>query len=312
MSNQLPELSIENRMPHGTTNSIDGLVLNEHGNPVIGPGSILWEQAGRRWNLATAVPGGIVQLMHPKISAGVIEHSDFFENPLGRVLRSINPILGTIYDPDPHSTGEWVRDRHRGIKGALKAADGEEQPYYALAEDPFHFAHMSFVVMVEEGIDRFSRPLTPDQREELYQGSKIWYSRYGVSMKPVPPDRQAFQKEWDHYLTDVLEMTEAARITIEKAEARDIGRPPNVSAKVWKVAHKAVSERVRLFAIGGLPEMLRERFDIPFSAADQRRLERYEAFIRSASPLLPVQVNYFKRARQGMLAAEQQAATAAA
>ena len=63
--------------------------------------------------------------MHPAIGAGVLEHSNFFEDPTDRVFRSLPRILGAVYDEDAAATGIAVRDVHRTIKGATP--DGERR-----------------------------------------------------------------------------------------------------------------------------------------------------------------------------------------
>src|SRR3546814_13861840 len=60
--------------------------------------------------------------------------------------------------------------------------------------------------MAEQVADRFDRhELTPDEREQLYQEGVEWYSRYGVSDRPVPVDRAAFAERWTPICDTVLE-----------------------------------------------------------------------------------------------------------
>src|SRR5258708_39892082 len=86
--------------------------------PELGPGSLLWRWAGDTRIAFLGGTIGLLQLMHPAIGAGVLEHSDFFGDPYGRVFRSLPRILGVVYDgPDAAATGREVRDFHRQIKG---------------------------------------------------------------------------------------------------------------------------------------------------------------------------------------------------
>src|SRR3977135_2004044 len=84
------------------------------GRPELGPDSLLWRWAG---DTRIAFLRGMIwllQLMPPAIGAGVLEHSDFFGDPYGRVFRSLPRILGVVYDgPDATATGREVRDFHR-------------------------------------------------------------------------------------------------------------------------------------------------------------------------------------------------------
>jgi uncharacterized protein (DUF2236 family) len=60
------------------------------------PGSMLWRWAGDRRIGLTGLSAGILQLMHPAIGAGVVEHSAFFTDPWDRILRSIPEIIGKV------------------------------------------------------------------------------------------------------------------------------------------------------------------------------------------------------------------------
>ena len=89
---------------------------------------------------------GLLQTMHPAIGQGLIDHSDFFNDPVDRVFRSLPGILGTVYGGDEaEATGVRVRDFHRDIKGELP--DGDR--YHALQPETFWWAHATFQRMVD-------------------------------------------------------------------------------------------------------------------------------------------------------------------
>ena len=180
----------------------------------IGPGSLLWHYAGDHRLAFTGLATGILQLMHPAIGAGVAEHSNFFEDPWDRIIRSMPQILGVVYGPDPEAIGRAVRDRHRTINGE----DHQGRRYRALDQATFWFAHATFQFAVEQVADRFdAHRLTGAEREELYLDGVEWYRRYAVSTRPVPADRDAFRAEWDRHLEEVLEMTPAAERALDIA-----------------------------------------------------------------------------------------------
>ena len=166
--------------------------------------------------------------------------------------------------------------------------------------------------MVEQGIDRFSGdPLTPERREQLYRESVTWYSRYGVSMRPVPKDRAAFQAEYDRICEDVLEMTPAAEQAVGMFQEGDIESfvtAVGIRPEAWKAGRRVISEVVRLCAIGGLPETVRERFDIPFSGRDDRKLQTLDKIVQTIAPRLSAEKFYFPVALEGMRREEQKIA----
>ncbi len=270
----------------------------------VGPDSLLWRYAGDTRIAFLGSTIGLLQLMHPAIGAGVLQHSNFFEDPAGRVFRSLPRILGAVYDADPHATGDEVRAAHTTIKGTTDAGE----PYHALDPATFWWAHATFQFMAEQVADRFDRHrLTDAEREQLYAEGVEWYRRYGVSDRAVPPTRAGFQAEWDHICTDVLEMNDAVRFVLgslrdpllpkwdDRAGLPRWLRPlANLPTSRWIAARGA-----RLVAIGGLPPVVRERFDIPWTRRNALELASLEWSVRTGWRLLPPSIRWQSRALDG-------------
>ena len=271
----------------------------------LGPDSLLWRWAGDSRIAFLGATIGLLQLMHPAIGAGVLEHSDFFGDPYGRVFRSLPRILGAVYDgPSADDTGREVRDFHRSIKGVNDAG----RRYHALDPETFWWAHATFQYMAEQVADRFDdHRLTPDEREQLYQEGREWYRRYGVSDRSVPPTRAAFQEKWDFVCAEVLESNAAADWVLQSLREVTLSAEPLVPPQLGllrPVARLApvrlsVFKVVRLSAFGGLPPVVRERFDIPWSCADALSLRAVEHAVRRAWPLVPESMRWQPRALDG-------------
>src|SRR5689334_17589808 len=83
-----------------------------------GPGSMHWRYGGEVRGYLLLVKAGLLQLMLPGLGAGVEQHSDFFNEPWERVLRSVPEIQGTTFDwPHGAATARKIRDFHTEIKG---------------------------------------------------------------------------------------------------------------------------------------------------------------------------------------------------
>lgn len=268
----------------------------------LGPDSLLWRYAGDTRIAFLGGTIGLLQLMHPAIGAGVMEHSDFFNDPYDRVFRSLPAILGAVYDgPEAIATGRWVREQHRTIKGV----DAEGRRYHALDPATYWWAHATFQFMAEQVADRFDRhELTPAEREQLYQEGITWYRAYGVSDRGVPVDRAAFQDEWDRVCAEDLEMNEAVEFVLamlDKPLRLELPRPLGVLNPVLRRGPVARLLRIpaRISAIGGLPAEVRERFDIPWTRADQRQLDALELAVRKTWRFVPFSTRWQPRAQEG-------------
>jgi uncharacterized protein (DUF2236 family) len=267
----------------------------------LGPGSLLWDYAGDQRLGFVGLATGLLQLMHPAIGAGVAEHSAFFTEPWRRIQRSMPEILGVIYDRDPEMTGRRVRNFHRTIKGV----DQRGRHYRALNPDTFWYAHATFQWGVETLVDRFDRRrLTPVEREELYLDGVEWYRRYGMSMRPVPIDHQAFCLAWDRYCEDVLEFTPAAEHAVDLALHAKTTKMPGMPWWTVPMQRFFLTPLLRLTAIGGLPSVVRRRFGIPWRPDEEVEYRLLQLSVREGWRFVLPPLRYHPRAASGRLTAE--------
>jgi len=123
----------------------------------LGPDSLTWKYFGLWTGLLHGPWAGSMQNMHPQLGAAVKDHSIFFTERIPRLLRSIYPIGGVVFDGDraPQTAAE-VRDYHIGIKGV----DEKGRRYSALNPDVFYWAHATFFKSVLLAAEHFSGGLT--------------------------------------------------------------------------------------------------------------------------------------------------------
>jgi uncharacterized protein (DUF2236 family) len=254
--------------------------------------SLLWKYASDMRSLMPGATAGLMQLMHPGIGAGVAEHSAFFDDPFDRIYRSVPQIWATILTDDGDSRGLGIRDLHRSIGGA----DEHGRRYHALEPETFWWAHATFTWEIFKAAELFHpEKLTADQHERLYAETVTWYSRYGVSMRPVPPDFGSFQSKFWHLCTRILELTPAA------ARALDIARNGSASLSLVPVgppmmdrAGRFVLERpLRLITFGCMPRILRQRFDIPWRATDEAQFRALALATRRSFHVVPGRLNHW-------------------
>jgi uncharacterized protein (DUF2236 family) len=286
------------------------LAAEPAGQAKITPDSLLFQLVGdQRYGLA-GLAAGQLQLMHPAIGAGVIEHSDFFDDPWDRVFRSVPLIIGSVCDPDHEAIAERVRKRHNKIGGD---DDGHGNHYHALDPETFWAAHATFTDTAFRVADRLTNlNLDSTQRQQLYAESVQWYASYGLDMSPVPKNYKSFLEKW-HYLCDeVFERTPAANEAINIARDRRIPKPPNITDKLWqrRIIKMSIAELVSLSALGGIPAEVRERLEVPFSRIDQSKFRGVELALKQGFRflpkwLLPDSARYFPQAIKGMEAARQ-------
>lgn len=255
----------------------------------LGPRSILWATAGDPRALLTGSTAGILQLMLPGLGAGVTDHSDFFEDPFARIHRSIPPIWRSIFSDDEEGAevGRMIRDFHPDIKGT----DDQGRRYHALDPDVYWWAHATFTWEMFRARELFfPRPLSRSGREQLYAETVTWYRRYGVSDRPVPPTVEAFEARFAEICRTELELTPAVSWVLDPgqnpAATTDAIRLSGPLAPLSGLVTRGVADAVRTIVYGAMPDVVRRRFDLPWSHVDRARFVSLAGALRASGPAI--------------------------
>ena len=96
-----------------------------------GRGSAVWTVHGSLPTLVGGVRALLMQAMHPAALAGVMEHSRYEEDPLGRLAGTTQWLTVTSFGDTAQADRECARVRglHRRVQGTYPAADGAAAPY---------------------------------------------------------------------------------------------------------------------------------------------------------------------------------------
>jgi uncharacterized protein (DUF2236 family) len=255
---------------------------------------LTWRYLADVRGVLLALRAGVLQVMHPSISAALIDHSDVFENPLARLIRSAGPILGAVYDEDAESTARWVRERHPSIRGH----DPHGRRYHALDPETYYWAHATFFEAQIATQELFGVPFTTAEKEQLYAESITWYARYGLTMRPVPRDYEAFERYWQQMIEGVLEATPVALDAVQTMN--QLPAPyPRIPGPAWATVRPLIGFSAPWLARGTLPLQARETLAISWSLADEVTLRTLRTLVRTAWPILPSPLRHLPRARRG-------------
>src|SRR4051812_8940819 len=86
---------------------------------LLGPDAVAWRVVGHPGALIGGLRSLILQALHPLAMAGVDQHSDYTQRPLGRLQRTTYYVAATAYgDKETAARAvEQVRKRHNKVKG---------------------------------------------------------------------------------------------------------------------------------------------------------------------------------------------------
>ena len=141
------------------------------------PSTITWRRAGDARVLTAAGYALLLQVSHPTVGAGVSEHSEFRDDPWGRLLRTLDYSSTMVYG-GPRAAGEMgqrIRSFHTQIRGIRP--DGRR--YHALEPEAYAWVHGTLAEAIVIAHERFGRRFSDDQREQFWsewRSPRCWAS----------------------------------------------------------------------------------------------------------------------------------------
>ncbi len=253
---------------------------------------------GKLWQvdreMALVLAGGralLMQLAHPKIAAGVAEHSNFRDDPLGRLYRTMRAMWSIVFDPPlpARNALQRVNDIHGKVHGTVPLTEPGcgGMPYDAFEQPLLLWVHATLIdtAMVAYGL--LVNPLTPEEKSRYYEDSKGLARLFEVRDAMVP----ASLAEFDRYMEQMLAGSELAVGPTAKTLARDILYP-----QPWLL--RPGGPLLRLITAGLLPQRLRLAYEIPWDDHRGKNFRRVAAGLRGLLPLVPAPLRIVPQARR--------------
>lgn len=247
----------------------------------LGPDSVLWERFGDWRSLFVALSAGVLQISQKDISRSLVQLSNVFDNEVARLVRSAFPIIRTVYEGP--EVGAMIRDFHKDVKGTHP--DGTR--YHSLNPEVYYWAHSTFVAMPYMLAGNFMPEMSHEEREQLFQESRTWYTFYGVA---EPKDAPRTYDQYVKYMDSMYD-TLAPSETIERSRIINgltLDPPmPSVPKWLWKPIAPYASRLLLWAAIGLLPAKVRDNLGWEWTRSDQRRFTALARTARAVFSVLP-------------------------
>ncbi|WP_436776682.1 oxygenase MpaB family protein [Yinghuangia sp. YIM S09857] len=249
-------------------------------------GSEVWRRFGDIRGLGLTAHVLAMQIAHPVVGAGVVDHSDYRSDPYGRFNRTYLSITTVVYGGPTRSAAEAERLRmlHRRIRGT----DEHGRKYHALDPGAYAWVHLTLVKAVADAHAMFGRPMT---RTELavYYAENIRLGRLlAVRAQDMPPTWPEFLDYYDDMVEHTLENTRALREFLDTlrrpAKPKALRRLPD---ERWRQLTGPTARITYLTTVAALPETLRKRCDLHLTPEERREVERFARRVRTATGLIP-------------------------
>jgi uncharacterized protein (DUF2236 family) len=232
----------------------------------------------------------LMQLAHPKVAAGVADHSSFKDDPLARLHRTMNTMWSIVFDdpPDACASLERVNDIHRRVRGTIKQGEplSKGVPYDALDPELLLWVHATLVDSAIVAYDLFVRAFSWDDRAAYYEDTKKLAYLFGIPAVNVPTSLQAF----GDYMQQMLAQNAVAVGPNARALARDILHP-----RPWIL--RMGGPFFSFMTVGLLPKRVRAAYGLQWSGRKERIFQILAKSIRTLLPLVPAPLRVVPHAR---------------
>ncbi len=255
------------------------------------PQSTIW-QVDRE--LALLLGGGralLMQLAHPKVAAGVAQHSNFREDPLGRLTRTMSAMWSIVFDQGAPARAalERISHVHEKVHGTVPPSEPSHggMAYDAFEQELLLWVHATLIDSALTAYELLVKPLRPEERSHYYEDSKKLAQLFEIDDAMVP----ASLLEFNAYMKNMLAGPAIAGGPTAKALARDILYP-----QPWLL--RPGGPLFRLLTAGLLPQRLRQYYEIPWGSRREKNFRFAAAGIRYLLPLVPPPLRIVPNARR--------------
>jgi len=251
---------------------------------LFGPDSMVWKVNRESVLLLGGRAALLMQLAHPLVAAGVNNHSDFRNDPIRRLQRTLDVMLSITFGDVEAATKMMRRVDAVHSKVTGVAADGRRYS----AQDP-ELAKWVFTTLVYTSVAVYEAcvgTLSEDEARQHYDEALVIARMFGIPDELMPSSRRALMS-WMHETidSDTIEVTPLARDL-----AGEILRPV-------RIVPRRVAETSAIVTRALLPPKLRAGYRLKSGPADSIALAVARRAARVTLPLMPSVVRVLPAAR---------------
>lgn len=224
----------------------------------------------------------LLQVAHPLVAAGVVEHSDYRNDLWRRLVRTLEAFYFIVYGTrqEAERAAAAVRSVHAHVQGVTQQSLGRfpaGTSYSAANPDLMLWVHATLVQASLAAYERFVETLTVEEEERYYQEMGLVARILGTPASVIP----ASFNDFEEYFRCQLEGSDVC-VTRPAREVASVilDAPLPAPLRLLAPAH-------RLSTAGLLPPRLREEYGLRWSVFHERTLPLAARSLRlSAAPLL--------------------------
>jgi uncharacterized protein (DUF2236 family) len=203
---------------------------------LFGPGSVTWQVVGDVSTFIGGIRALLIQAAHPEVVAGVVDHSLYETDPLGRLSRTSAYVTATTYGamPEVQAALQRVRMAHVGVEGTSHRS----RPYTASGAMYAAWVHNVLADSFLAGYEVYgAHPLSGDDADRYVSEQ----ARLGALVKAT--ELPATRKELSHWIASYPDVAPSPGMDQTVAFLRDPPLPQTV-LPVYRVLFQAAARTV--------------------------------------------------------------------
>jgi uncharacterized protein (DUF2236 family) len=223
-------------------------------------------------------PAVLLQVAHPLVAAGVVQHSDYHADLWRRLVRTLRALYLMAFGTkaEAERAGEIVRAVHARVRGTTETQLGRFPPgtrYSAFDPELMLWVHATLVNSSLQVYERFVQQLPPEDEERYYREMALVAELFGTPARVIPRTLADFREYFAAELGGpTLTVTEPARAVAAVVHAADLPAP----MRVLVPAH-------RLATAGLLPGRLRDEYGLHWTPLHELALPLAARSVRAAA-----------------------------
>jgi uncharacterized protein (DUF2236 family) len=230
--------------------------------------------------LAGATAAFLLQLADPAVAAGVAQHSNFREDPYGRLRRTLINTFSVAFGSSGRARAaiQHLNAIHRSVSGTVPENGSR---YTALDPVLLLWVHATLIDTALRVYDRFVEPLTVEEMDAYLRESRPVAIRLGVPESLFPENVVAL-REWmaGRMASGAVQVTPTARLL-----SQSVLYPSRVPPRfVWTAAH--------LISFSVLPREILRAYGIGWGERRTGAMARVATVTRTILPLVPGPLRY--------------------
>ena len=223
----------------------------------------------------------LMQFAHPKVAAGVRDHSRFASDPAGRLLRTLEITMAWVFGTrgEAMQAARLVNRRHDTVVGA---------DYSARDPELLMWVHATLVYCAIRAYRNFVGPLSVGEADRYYQDTKEIGVLLGIPGASYPDHVD----EFNSYLEAMVQRGEVA-VT---ADAHEMGW--TVLQPRFRGVPRMALTPLRSITAGLLPPLLREQYGLRWGRRQRATFKLCRLLMPRLVAVSPRVLRFLPAARQ--------------